>query len=523
MNRHSSSPARRPVRRSPAQRDEGGSLGEGGSSSPARRSPPAGAGPDEGGSSDVILDSREDTIVAISSPVGASPRAIVRLTGEAALPIATRFFRPTPRQSDIDKAAGYSAVEGSLQLGADWPPVPAVVYLMRRPRSYTREDIVEFHVPGSPPLLQEMLRLLLASGARAAEPGEFTKRAFLNGRLDLAQAEAVQRLIHARSEAEMRAALRQIGGSLSRGVSCLHEHTANLLAHVEASIDFSDQEIEIISRQQIAGRITEVRNELAQLVSDSVTGGVAVELPRIVLCGKPNAGKSSLFNALLRRDRAIVTPIAGTTRDVIEGIATLNGLCEALLVDTAGIAQEPDALQSRAGDRARHSAENADLVALVIDASEPLGDTELMRRIFRGRSPEHIIVCLSKSDLPAACSADEVRRVCVESTARQADTLAVVRTTCTSEEGVADLTRAIAAKLLGGGVERTAAHFVLEARHKAALEEADAALLRALHSPEPELTAVELREALAALASILGLDATPDILDRIFSQFCIGK
>ena len=493
------------------------------SSSPARRSPPAVTGLDEGGSSDVILDSREDTIVAISSPTGASLRAIVRLSGQAAVPISARFFRPAPGQPEIAMASSYTAVEGSLDLGADWPPVPTILYLMRRPRSYTREDIVEFHVPGSPPLLQEMLRLLLASGAGAAEPGEFTKRAFLNGRLDLAQAEAVQQLIRARSEAEMRAALRQIGGSLSRAVSRLHEDTANLLARVEASIDFSDQEIEIISRSQIVGRISEVRERLQRLSSDSTTGGVAVELPRIVLCGKPNAGKSSLFNALLRRDRAIVTPIAGTTRDVIEGIVTLDGLCEAALVDTAGIAQEPDTLQSRAGDRARHSAENADLVALVIAASEPLGDTELMRRIFRARSPEHIIVCLSKSDLPAACSADEVRRVFFESPGRSADTLTVVRTTCTSEGGVAELTRAIAAKLLGGGVERTAAHFVLEARHEAALEEADAALLRASHSPEPELTAVELREALAALASILGLDATPDVFDRIFSQFCIGK
>ncbi len=471
----------------------------------------------------------EDTIVAISSPTGASLRAIIRLSGEAAIPITKLTFRAAPDEPNIENALSYSAIEGWLELGSDWPPAPTVLYLMRRPKSYTREDIVELHVPGSPPFLQETMRLLLTAGARMAEPGEFTKRAFLNGRLDLAQAEAVQRLIHARSEAEMRAALRQVGGDLSRAVAGLHEEVANLLARVEASLDFSDQEIEIISQAQIAGGIAEVRERLNRLLCDSVTSAVAIELPRIVFCGKPNAGKSSLFNALLRRDRAIVTPMAGTTRDIIEGIATVDGdgaPQEVLLADTAGIAEQADPLQAAAGDRAKHFLVNADIVALVVDASEPLGDATLMQDVFLRRASEHLIVCLNKSDLPAKCSASEIRRVFSQETHQAGSAPTIVHTSCRDKmgsEGVQELSHAIGAKLRGGGVERTTAQFLLEARHQAALEQADAALIRASYSGEAELAAVELREALAAFASILGLDATEDVLERIFSQFCIGK
>jgi len=467
-----------------------------------------------------------DTIVAVSTPAGASERAIARLSGPEALPIAERLFEPLRPPAPIGSAPNYSAVEGRLHLDGDWPPAPALAYLMRRPASYTREDIVEIHLPGSPPLLRAALDRLLAEGARLAEPGEFTRRAFLNGRIDLAQAEAVMRLIHARSLAEMRVALRQMEGSLSRAVGRIRERTADCLALVEAEIDFSDQDIEIAPAAELAQRIGSVHEEVQRLLAAGEAGGLVTELPRVQLCGPPNAGKSSLFNALARRDEALVTDVPGTTRDLLEAAVHLEG-CEVLLTDSAGLTATGDPIEAEAVARARRAARTADLRVLVLDVTKPLErQFPDLAPLLEGGPGGRLVVCLNKVDLPAAFGERDVADALSRWLGEDAPPPATVRTSARTGEGIEALSLAIAGPLLGGGITRSAAHFVLEARHRAEMTAAARALQRAARaclSEGPEFAALELREALDEMGRVLGLDATDDILDRIFRQFCIGK
>jgi len=486
----------------------------------------------------------QDTIVAVSSPAGAAERAIVRLSGEKAIEIADGVFTPDtrvawPRLRGHESGGGgehghasvamppgsralvglptYTARTGRVSLPGAGLSVPGLVYLMRGPKSYTRGDVVELHVGGWPAIVPLILEGLMAAGARAAEPGEFTFRALVGGRLDLAQAEAVMAVVDAGSRAALRAAGDLLAGHLSREVSGLAGRVREVLALVEAGLDFSDQDIDLAPPEAIAARLARIRTDLAEMGrrarSIETFGGEV----RLVVAGWPNVGKSSIFNRLVARDRAIVTPVPGTTRDELRSGLHVGGMTFALS-DVAGLAEARDEVEGKARARAIEAIGRADLVILALEATAPSYDRteELLSLV---AAP--MVVAVTKCDLAPA----ERARAWVEASGLGAG---VVATSAVTGEGIEDLEAALVRAVEGGAVDRQAAGLVVTARHRAALEQAAAALARAARvarraQPAGELVAVELNEALEALGTISGRKAHGDVLEEIFSRFCIGK
>jgi len=462
----------------------------------------------------------DDTIVAVSTPSGAAERAIVRLSGDAALALAGRLFTPSADASPTVAQAWpcpptYTALPGHVHLSDDAMTVPATAYVMRRPRSYTREDVVELHVGGWPAVVPLLVEALVAAGARPAEPGEFTFRALLHGRLDLAQAEAVMAVVDAGSRAALRAAGDLLAGDLSRQVGSLADRVRAALALVEVDLDFSDQDVPPVAPAEIADRIDAVRTDLADLGRRSrgmeTFGGTV----RLVIAGWPNVGKSSLFNRLLAEERAIVTDAPGTTRDEVRATLHRGGLALALS-DVAGLDEARDALADKVRAKALEAVGRADLVVLALDATvESYDRTEELLSLVAAP----MVVAVTKCDL----ASPERARAWVR--ARGPD-VPVVATSAVTGQGIQDLGEALVEAVTGGAVDREAAGPVVTARHRAALERAAVALARAhrqARRPEPagELVALELGEALDALATITG--SRGDVLEDIFANFCIGK
>jgi tRNA modification GTPase len=450
-----------------------------------------------------------DVIAAVSTAAGPSPRGVVRLSGAGALEVLAGLCAGG-LPAELSPRASYRAFDAELRFRD--LVLPARVYVMRAPASYTREDVVELHTFGNAALQRALLAELSARGARPAGPGEFTRRAFLNGRIDLAQAEAVESLIHSRNETEHRAALDVLAGRLSGEVAALRRDLTETAALMELSLDFSDQDVPLISAAEARARLRPARETLRRLAGDD-GGRVARQAARVVLFGPPNAGKSSLFNALLRRRRAIVSPHPGTTRDTVEAVAALDGL-ELLLVDTAGLRPPVDGIEAEAVRRSGDSVARADLALCVLDLTQPPGRETL--EMLRGLDPRRAAVVLNKSDLGAA-RPDALRALPegIETHAVSARTGA----------GLPELLDGLRARLIGG-VDRAPGALMVGARQAALLRQALAALDRALDDDTPaaiDLLAEDVRAALAALDDLTGGSATEETLDLIFAKFCIGK
>jgi len=452
-----------------------------------------------------------ETIAAISTPPGAGGIGIVRLSGPQALAIADRIFRGRSQPSQCETFTVHYGhiVDGEEVLEE------CLLTTMRAPHTYTREDVVEINCHSGPAVLRAVLDLTLRHGARLAEPGEFTKRAFLHGRIDLAQAEAVLDLINAQTDLSRRAALSQLEGRLSQRVTSIRERLIDLLAHLEAALDFTDDDIEIISPADQQARLEEIRAELRALAASADAGQILREGLSAVIAGRPNVGKSSLMNALLRTNRVIVTPIPGTTRDAIEEMVNLRGV-PVRLVDTAGLRESEDVLEREGVDRSRRWLERADLILLVLDRAEPLRAED--RAALAELNGRKAVIVLNKSDLPAHLEEAEVTGLCPE-------TPQVVLSALTGE-GVDRLEEAILRLVWGGQVEASTP-LVTNVRHQRALVAAAESLERALATLQQgwseELVAVDVQAALQQVGEIVGETSTEEVINYIFEAFCIGK
>ncbi|MBK9140018.1 MAG: tRNA uridine-5-carboxymethylaminomethyl(34) synthesis GTPase MnmE [Verrucomicrobia bacterium] len=452
-----------------------------------------------------------DTIAAISTPLGEGGLAVVRLSGPRALAIADTFFTPIGRQAPKPSAAASHTLHlGRITL-AGRVVDEVLLAVMRAPRTYTREDVVEISCHGGLLPAKLVLDAVLAAGARPAEPGEFTKRAFLNGRLDLAQAEAVADLIHSRTELALRAAHEQLAGALSQRIRALRDHLMHVLAHVEAQLDFPDEDIAPETQARLLERLDDAQEEIRKLLLTAPEGQLLRRGVRAAIVGRPNVGKSSLLNQLLGRDRAIVSPLPGTTRDTIEETANIRGL-PIVFIDTAGLRESDDELEREGMRRSRAALDQAELIVHVLDASAPL--TAADQRDLAGLASRKRIIVLNKSDLPLAFPAD----------ALPADT---IRVSCLTGAGIEALKDRFRDLLWTGQLHAGTDQVTINVRHEDALRRAAAALepaRQALRAGVPlDLVALDLRTAVNAVGEIVGQTATEDLLDSIFRQFCIGK
>ncbi|MFZ5590798.1 MAG: tRNA uridine-5-carboxymethylaminomethyl(34) synthesis GTPase MnmE [Bacillota bacterium] len=485
----------------------------------------------------LTLDS--DTIAAIATAPGEGAIGIVRLSGPRAVDIAGRIFRPGKRPD----APPWQPQSHRIYYGHIIDPDSGrvvdevLVAVMLAPRTYTREDVVEINCHGGLTPLRHVLELVLAQGARLAGPGEFTRRAFLNGRIDLAQAEAVIDIIRARTGAALRLAVQQLGGGLSQRIAELQQRLLGMLAAVEAVIDFPEDDLPEMELNNLGRQASEVAEEISGLMRSAFAGRVYREGLRTVIVGRPNVGKSSLLNALLKESRAIVTDIPGTTRDIIEEYLNIDGVPVRLL-DTAGLRETADPVEKIGVQRTREALEQADLVLVLVEAGRELEPEE--KELLNELDPQRTILVVNKVDLleeadgQAAVSGGGRReeaagRAPVRQVAGTADDWPgrVVFISALRERGLEELKKAILDIVHCGQVAAPGEGVLVNLRHEQALQRAYLHLVEvreAVRRGVPlELLSIDLRQAWEALGEITGTAVTEDIVERIFSDFCIGK
>jgi tRNA modification GTPase len=471
---------------------------------------------------------QNDTIAAIATPPGQGGIGVIRVSGSESFALVQRLFQYAGKEGGLPPS--HTLTYGRIVDPATQEVIDEVlVAFMRAPHTYTRENVAEIQGHGGPLVLQRILRLLLLGGARLAQPGEFTLRAFLNGRLDLAQAEAVMDLISAQTEAGQRLAVQQLRGRVSEQVQNARHAILGVIARIEASIDFPEDDIPTPQAGELRPLIASAQEKLAALLAGAERGRLYRQGLRTAIIGRPNVGKSSLLNALLRSERAIVTPIAGTTRDTVEEVTNLRGI-PLFLIDTAGITPSSDPVEQIGVQRSRAAAESAEVVLLVCDGSEPLseGDRQISQELramgfggekraqARGRA---MLIVVNKADRPQMLELAEVQRLWPG--------VEAVFTSMLTGQGLAELEEALAHLILGGQVSLSEEALVSSVRHQAALQAAAEHLDAAQHALAEGLpldfVSIDLDAAYAALGEITGETASEDLLERIFSEFCIGK
>jgi tRNA modification GTPase len=458
----------------------------------------------------------DDTICAISTPLGSGGIGVIRLSGKKAFLIGDRVFR-SKKKNTLQETPTHQIRYGKIfdpraELFLD----EALVTVMRGPHSYTAEDVLEFSCHGNLRALRKVLALLLQEGAREALPGEFTKRAFLNGRIDLVQAEAVMDLVSAESEAGRSQALKNLSGAFSKIISDLRNEVLALLAKIEANIDFSEEEIEVLSGEEGERAVSLIIEKVERLLRTVPNGRIAREGYLVVLAGRPNVGKSSLLNLLLEKERAIVTPHAGTTRDTLEEAILLRGRM-IRLVDTAGIRTTSDEIEKEGIRRTEELIQQSDLVLWILDAN--IGWVAEDDKEIEKMKGKNYLILFNKIDLiPDGHSVDFGK----------APKEKILEMSTLSKKGIKELEERLSEE-----VRRTERPFsgdasvVIRGRHEDHLKAAQKSLLQALESfrrkMSHEFVALDLKGATDALGEILGISAPDEVLDRIFKEFCIGK
>jgi tRNA modification GTPase len=463
----------------------------------------------------MIIPDNHDTIAAIATPLGSAGIGIIRISGPEAIPIARRIFvsERFTAEPPVARHLYYGRIidpEDSSMLD------DVLLACMPAPNSYTGDDVVEINCHGGLTGVRAVLGLVLARGARTANPGEFTRRAFLNGRLDLVQAEAVIDLIESQTESSLKIAARQLTGALSKQVASLRRELIDLRAHVEACIDFPDDEIDTLSRNEVLEILNKQSGILRALVENSENAQCYRSGIDAVIAGKPNVGKSSIMNVLLGDERSIVTDIPGTTRDVIRETITIAEI-PVRLHDTAGIHSSTDAVETIGMDKSLNHLETADITLLVFDGSRPLDDHD--RMLLEKKQPGNCIALINKSDL-----AQRLDRTVLENRFKDTGILSV---SALCHTGFSELRDRLARIVTGDKIPAAAEVLSTSLRHKQALSAALEALERAHVAVQAnrafELISVDLQEALHSLGEITGETTPEDILESIFSRFCIGK
>ncbi len=464
---------------------------------------------------------KEDTIVAIATPPGRGGIGVARLSGGNAVEIASALVRlakmpPEVQRSTLGKFA-------DPRTGKVLDEVVLTVY--RRPHSYTGEDVVEVSCHGSPVILGYLVECCLERGARAAEPGEFAMRAFLNGRIDLTQAEAIQDLVESRTLYQARVAATQLGGSLSARVQPHKQALLNLIARLEAGIDFADDDVEVMDWQLLLSDLNAIKADVEKMVAGYAYGRIVREGLSLSVVGRPNVGKSSLFNRLLNTERAIVTEIPGTTRDLVSESASMNGI-PLQLVDTAGIRTTADAVEKIGVERTHQAMADSDLRLLVVDTSQDWSqeDHELLHKTRRMGS---ILVVANKADLPQRTSRNSIEQAILSDDGEAPGPVEIVVTSAVTGQGIEELREKIMQAAGAGNDPGAEGELVTNLRHQQLLQESLKALERCRQAAgermHHEMLLLDLYEALRPLDALTGATDVEDILGMIFSRFCIGK
>jgi len=460
-----------------------------------------------------------DTISAIITPIGTGGIAVLRLSGPDSIRIADEIFRGSARLSDAPShTVHFGWIENDDRSVLD----EVLVTVFRAPHSYTTEDIVEISCHGSVFVAGKILGLIIAKGARPAGPGEFTKRAFLNGRIDLSQAEAVADLISADSRASHELALAQLRGTLSGKITGMRQRILDVCSTLELELDFSEEGMEFIRRDSLRDVVEDISRGITQLIDSFELGKIQREGIRVVLAGATNVGKSSILNALVREDRAIVTEISGTTRDTIEETISLRGI-KFNIIDTAGLRSTDDLIEVEGIKRTRQQIEFADLILLIVDPTQDIHfqeDADFVKRFIRIENPQDVIIVINKADLLTSER--------IESLQKGFSTFPVVVTSANTGLGMDELEGKISELVEGSQKEvRGESIMVSNLRQKEALTQALKSLEIVLQGIEvgatPELLAVDLRSSLTHLSHVVGLDISEEVLNNVFSRFCIGK
>lgn len=458
----------------------------------------------------------DDDIAAISTPIGSGGIGIVRISGSGSVGIADKIFVSADGRKLCDKKS-HTITYGHIVNPKTGETLDEVlVMLMLSPRTYTKENIVEINCHGGLLVTKKVLELVLNNGARLAEPGEFTKRAFLNGRIDLSQAEAVMDIIDSKTELSRKTAMNQLEGSIKQKVHGLREEILDMIAAIEAAIDYPEHDVEEETYSQMHKRITLLKSEIKKLIESADMGRIIREGVEAVILGKPNVGKSSLLNLLLMEERAIVTDIPGTTRDTVEEYMNLGGI-PVKIVDTAGIRETGDKVEKIGVEKSRKCAEAADIIFMMLDASCPLSDEDMeILDFIKGRKA---VILANKTDIDI--------NIDVDALCKYTDAENIIYISVKEGSGIEKLTERFKDMFLGGDVAAKESVLISNARHKNMLEKAMEALDRAIATIEsgmPEdFISMDLQDALTALGEITGDSVDDEIIDRIFTRFCLGK
>lgn len=466
-----------------------------------------------------------DTIAAVATAMSDSGIGIVRVSGEQSIAIVDKIYRNKKGEKCLSGYASHTIHYGFIVDEKESVIDEVMVSVMKAPRSYTAEDTVEINCHGGVLIVQKILSMTLAAGARTAEPGEFTKRAFLNGRIDLSRAEAVMDLIHAKNEFALQSSVKQLKGAVFEKIKGLRESILYEIAFIESALD-DPEHISLDGYQdKLEEKANEILRELNRLLATADDGRMLKEGIRTVIVGKPNAGKSSLLNLLVGEEKAIVTDIAGTTRDTLEETINLGGI-SLNLIDTAGIRNTEDVVEKIGVERAKKISQDADLILYVVDTSVPLDESD--EEIFSLIEKKPAIILMNKSDLKEVVDKNAIHdKIKKESNDFQEEQIRFVKASMKKDEGIDELTELIKELFFHGNIQYNDEVYITNIRHKEALEDARKSILEVKKSLEMEMPedfySIDLMSAYASLGTIIGEEVGDDLVNEIFSKFCMGK